>query len=964
MKYIKTTFVLLVCSLATLNTYAQADKQIQDILYIFDVTPDELTNYVDLTNYDLIIPYVHVQSYYDNRNDTQHPYYEFYKKWFTYLANVRGSYPKIALDMRLQNFNYVENDSVLSKLVSDLNEIDTTESNNIQDAINHVMRELISACSNSGYSINDIFGGLYVFDEPFNLDLKLMDGRYKSKISDPINPYFLTTKGKNHNKIIYDLYLNVLDSLGLSYIDTQTWGSEGVKYYTWLSPHQLTTLENLPTSGGEFVNYISFFNNKVDGINNPNANIYSPVETPYKMALDHYSFTDKNNNTVKLDNFLVFDYYNHANSDIVPYQNVVESFKIFPNIDGRRWSGNSTPTTGTTLGNINFGINKMKRLFDSSLADYTNDNLKIHYVGPIHIKHESWGQLTTLKTRNVIELRERTKELGYSGYAQYAIRNDESQSNGIIPIDSRGVYKTNKYDAAIEYSMSKSNDLNYAAVLVGFDQTRKVYFPKIKAKVNGQFVSGYNAIPAGQNITLSNGDNQVVIGDFSKGNTFNSSFIMTDNSTLPIIADGDSQDEVFVHPISDKVISLDDELIYSANQFSYSSQTLQNPVFHNFSKLTKGDFDGDGDDEIVEYNLQSSTIKVYEDIKSSQTGIQYSLTFNPSLVIVADILNVGQDQLIVLSKSIDTNNRHKITLSMLQPSLGDFNSADLSISNLRTIHEIIFDYISSTIDLNIHDGTSINYAENQIEKRHSLEGKEGIILSINYNGTSELIAFNNINTDVGIITNSTTTLTTSSNPIQSNYVKLIAGNFADKNKESLLYAYENSNGVGFKHAFISKSNVSNVSVTNNLVFTDDVFVSFFDNNQNFSSAFELYDLDKISTSYFDPTTSSSKLVAFNSLFNENENMDDILDKNFKLNPAYPNPFNPTTLISFELKNRSEVRIEVFNSSGQLVSLLTNKEYSKGMHSVQFAPTNLSSGLYFVRAVSNTATYLQKITLIK
>lgn len=573
------------------------------------------------------------------------------------------------------------------------------------------------------------------------------------------------------------------------------------------------------------------------------------------------------------------------------------------------------------------------------------------------------GGSNTLSTSNVIELRERAKELGYSGYAQYAIRNDSLEYiNGQKTfIDTRLVYQNNNYDAAIDYSVSKSNKLNYAAVLVGYGQTRKVYFPKIRAQINGQVVQGYNAIPAGQNITLSNGDNQVVIGDFSKGNSYNSSFIMTDNSTNPIIADGDSQDEIFVHPISHKVISLEDELIYSADYFSYFSQTLQSPVFQNSSKLTRGDFDGDGDDEIVEYNPQSSTIKVFEDIKSSQAGIQYSLTFNPSLIIAADILNVGQDQLIVLSKSIDTNNKHKITLSMLQPSLGNFNNYDLTISSLRTIHEIVFDYISPTIDLNIHDGTSISYAENQIEKRDSLKGKESIIFSINYNGNSELIAYNNRNTSVGKISNQTNILTSSSNPIQSNYIKLIAGNFADKNIKSLLYAYKNSNGVGFKHAFVG---TPTTSATNNLVLNDDVFVSFFDNNQNFSSAFDLYDLDKISTSYYDPTTSSPKLVAFNSSLNENQNMDDSLDKNFKLNPAYPNPFNSTTLISFELKNRSEVRIEVFNSSGQLVSLLTNKEYSKGIHSVQFAPTNLSSGLYFVRAVSNTASFHQKITLIK
>lgn len=393
MRYIKFILCLLFCSFSTSKIYAQTDKQIQDILYVFDVTPDELTDYVDLSNYDLVIPYVHVQSYYDNRNNSNHPYYKFYEKWFTYLASIQGLNTKIALDMRLQNFNYVQNDSVLSDFEADLSEIDSVESDSITAAINHVISELITATSNSGYNINDIFGGLYVFDEPFNLDLKLMDGQYK-KISESASPYFLTTLGENHNKIIYDLYLNVLETLNLSYIDTQTWGSEGVKYYTWLSTKQLNKLDSLKLnrSTDKYDSYINFYNTKINSTN-ANANIYSPVETPYEMALDHYSFTDKNNNTVKLDNFLVFDYYSHANNDKIPYQNVVESFKDYSM--GDIWSGNSTPTTGTTLGNINFGINKMKRLFDFlAVPGYTNDDLKIHIVGPIHIKHESWGAQT------------------------------------------------------------------------------------------------------------------------------------------------------------------------------------------------------------------------------------------------------------------------------------------------------------------------------------------------------------------------------------------------------------------------------------------------------------------------------------------------------------------------------------------------------------------------------------------
>lgn len=70
--------------------------------------------------------------------------------------------------------------------------------------------------------------------------------------------------------------------------------------------------------------------------------------------------------------------------------------------------------------------------------------------------------------------------------------------------------------------------------------------------------------------------------------------------------------------------------------------------------------------------------------------------------------------------------------------------------------------------------------------------------------------------------------------------------------------------------------------------------------------------------------------------------------NFNLNQNFPNPFNPSTKITFGLPVKSQVRLSVFNSLGEEVTVLTDNEISAGTHSFEFDAKNLSSGFYFYR----------------
>ena len=67
---------------------------------------------------------------------------------------------------------------------------------------------------------------------------------------------------------------------------------------------------------------------------------------------------------------------------------------------------------------------------------------------------------------------------------------------------------------------------------------------------------------------------------------------------------------------------------------------------------------------------------------------------------------------------------------------------------------------------------------------------------------------------------------------------------------------------------------------------------------------------------------------------------------------YPNPFNPTTTITYQIPNDGFVNLTVYNSLGQEVAVLVNRQQTQGKYSVQFnslsAGQGLPSGVYFYR----------------
>lgn len=90
---------------------------------------------------------------------------------------------------------------------------------------------------------------------------------------------------------------------------------------------------------------------------------------------------------------------------------------------------------------------------------------------------------------------------------------------------------------------------------------------------------------------------------------------------------------------------------------------------------------------------------------------------------------------------------------------------------------------------------------------------------------------------------------------------------------------------------------------------------------------------------------------------------------FKLYQNFPNPFNPTTTIKFDVSSvvsckKSVVRIDVFDVTGKLIANLVNELLSPGSYKVDWDGTNYSSGIYFYRILIEDFTETKKMILLK
>jgi hypothetical protein len=85
---------------------------------------------------------------------------------------------------------------------------------------------------------------------------------------------------------------------------------------------------------------------------------------------------------------------------------------------------------------------------------------------------------------------------------------------------------------------------------------------------------------------------------------------------------------------------------------------------------------------------------------------------------------------------------------------------------------------------------------------------------------------------------------------------------------------------------------------------------------------------------------------------------------FDLSNAYPNPWNPTTTIRYQVPVNILVSIKVFDALGKEVTTLVNEVKPAGSYEVMFNGKGLSSGVYYYQMKSENFIETKKIILIK
>jgi hypothetical protein len=87
---------------------------------------------------------------------------------------------------------------------------------------------------------------------------------------------------------------------------------------------------------------------------------------------------------------------------------------------------------------------------------------------------------------------------------------------------------------------------------------------------------------------------------------------------------------------------------------------------------------------------------------------------------------------------------------------------------------------------------------------------------------------------------------------------------------------------------------------------------------------------------------------------------------FALLGNHPNPFNPSTTITFQLPVASEVTLTVFDINGRHVEedLMSTRHFNPGIHSITFDGTDLPSGIYIYRLNACNFKTSGKLVLLK
>jgi len=88
---------------------------------------------------------------------------------------------------------------------------------------------------------------------------------------------------------------------------------------------------------------------------------------------------------------------------------------------------------------------------------------------------------------------------------------------------------------------------------------------------------------------------------------------------------------------------------------------------------------------------------------------------------------------------------------------------------------------------------------------------------------------------------------------------------------------------------------------------------------------------------------------------------------FQLYPVYPNPFNSSVILSFDIPpvvTRLITSVQVYDINGRLVETLLDEPLKPGSYKYTWSPVEIPSGVYFLKLSTGTQGFTRKITYVK